>query len=279
MQVFIAYILTAGCALLCVSDGCVDKLPDCADFTLNACKAPFVNWAHANCPAFCVFCRRECQNKRTDCREYGQQMCQAPYTSWAKKNCEEYCGFCGRDWKCVYSPWFDLTPCPKTCNNDGKLQVRKYTLVPHDTPLADNCDKSLLRRKKCNNSHCTTPTLTTTLVHDPLVDVNLAPIVAGIATGVGAGVAGAASIEAGVGAGVAGAASIEAGIGAGIAGATAIEAGVAGVAAVEAGVAASATILEFLPLLLGFFGKRNVNEQTRALENLVLANLENQSIK
>lgn len=58
------------------------------------------------------------------------------------------------DWKCVYSPWFDLTPCPKTCNNDGKLQVTKYTLVPHDTPLADNCDKSLVRRKKCNSSHC-----------------------------------------------------------------------------------------------------------------------------
>lgn len=163
----------------------------------------------------------------------------------------------------------------------------------------------------------TTPTLTTTPVHDPLVEVNLAPIVAGIATGVagaasvetgvgagvavaasveaglgagvagaasieagvGAGVAGAASIEAGIGAGVAGAASIEAGIGAGIAGATAIEAGVAGVAAVEAGVAAGATFLEFIPLLLGFLGKRDVNEQTRALENLVLANLKNQSIK
>lgn len=40
-----------------MSDGCVDKLPDCADFTLNACKAPYVNWAHANCPAFCGFCR------------------------------------------------------------------------------------------------------------------------------------------------------------------------------------------------------------------------------
>lgn len=41
-----------------MSDVCVDKRPDCADFTLNACKAPYVNWAHANCPAFCGFCRK-----------------------------------------------------------------------------------------------------------------------------------------------------------------------------------------------------------------------------
>ena len=42
----------------CHGNTCVDKLPDCAEYTKSACQEPYVSWAYHNCPAFCGFCRK-----------------------------------------------------------------------------------------------------------------------------------------------------------------------------------------------------------------------------
>lgn len=41
----------------CLGDNtCIDKIPDCAEYTSQACDPPFVTWSQQNCPAFCGFC-------------------------------------------------------------------------------------------------------------------------------------------------------------------------------------------------------------------------------
>uniref|UniRef100_A0A8W8MHU1 ShKT domain-containing protein n=1 Tax=Magallana gigas TaxID=29159 RepID=A0A8W8MHU1_MAGGI len=168
-------VLAAGCVTFCQCDACVDKLPDCGEYTKSSCKAPYVNWAYNNCKAYCGFCHTECHDKRSDCHEYGKQVCQSPYIPWAKENCEQYCGFCGHDLKCVYSPWLDLTPCSPVCGRGKKVQVPvTETLIVTD------------------KTHVQEPVVDTGVLdhHGPLIHVDPDTVkdvaIAGAATGVAA---------------------------------------------------------------------------------------------
>nr|XP_022309718.1 uncharacterized protein LOC111115328 [Crassostrea virginica] len=142
----------------CHGNTCVDELPDCAEYTKSACQEPYVSWAYHNCPAFCGFCHKACEDKRGDCHEYGAGMCQEPYKTWARENCAQYCGFCGRELECLYTPWADISNCTGSCVYGFKVQVRAFSLVPKDTPLAMDCDKDLYRNTTCALNGCPTPT-------------------------------------------------------------------------------------------------------------------------
>lgn len=41
----------------CYGDTCLDVLPDCHEYTVAACEAPYRLWAYHNCAAYCGFCR------------------------------------------------------------------------------------------------------------------------------------------------------------------------------------------------------------------------------
>ncbi|XP_048750431.1 uncharacterized protein LOC125662312 [Ostrea edulis] len=195
----LALFLTCMCAgffKLCCCDACVDKLPDCADYTRGACKPPYLNWALQHCAAYCGLCRKQCVNTRSDCREYGKSACLPLYERWARENCAEYCGYCSSNPKCLFSPWMDLKPCSESCGGGRTIQVRTLLIVPDGTPLAKDCDGDLIRNKSCNIKPCTTqnpgnldPSVNVDPALLPILVDPVSNLVKGEIAGEGAGVA------------------------------------------------------------------------------------------
>ena len=57
--VFIIILLDENCN----DNSCMDGLPDCAEYTIAACNAPYRTWAYTNCAKFCGFCRKSFSNQ------------------------------------------------------------------------------------------------------------------------------------------------------------------------------------------------------------------------
>ncbi|XP_062566547.1 uncharacterized protein LOC134228871 [Saccostrea cucullata] len=243
---FLIVLAYAGLITDSYADVCVDKIPDCAEYTLDSCKPQYVTWAYENCPDFCGFCRKQCLNKRSDCHEFGKTMCQPPYETWAKRNCAEYCGYCGAESKCLYSPWITLTRCSKSCGTGFTTQIRTQHHVPSGTPLAKDCTEALFRNKSCNTNSCKVPETvlnpdlvtvknpvpvtekTPVFVPDPVIDHGpLIPNVDPVDVGAAVGTAGAIGVI-------------------------------------------GALLTEILPVLPLFaFGKRSTTEEAAAFQNLI----------
>lgn len=56
--------------------------------------------------------------------------------------------------ECLYTPWADISNCTGSCVYGFKVQVRAFSLVPKDTPLAMDCDKDLYRNTTCALNGC-----------------------------------------------------------------------------------------------------------------------------
>uniref|UniRef100_A0A8W8MCC6 ShKT domain-containing protein n=1 Tax=Magallana gigas TaxID=29159 RepID=A0A8W8MCC6_MAGGI len=242
IQEAVLYFVYEGCVTICQCDTCVDTPPDCAEYTKSSCTAPYVNWAYSNCKAYCGFCHTECHNKRSDCHEYGKQVCQLPYVSWAKENCEQYCGFCGHDLKCLYSPWEDLTPCIAVCGLGLKVQVRTFVMVKQGTPLAKDCNESLIKNTTCAKHTCTVPP--TAVVKVPVTEPSVVTLKTHVDTGVLDHHGPLIPVDPD----------------------TVKDVIKAGTTVVEE-LAIGALFAELLPMI-AFIGKRDVTEQTRALKTL-----------
>uniref|UniRef100_K1RBT6 Uncharacterized protein n=1 Tax=Magallana gigas TaxID=29159 RepID=K1RBT6_MAGGI len=144
----------SGCVTFCQCDACVDKLPDCGEYTKSSCKAPYVNWAYNNCKAYCGFCHL----------------------------------------KCVYSPWLDLTPCSPVCGRGKKVQVRTVALVKPGTIKPTAVVKVPVTEMLIvtDKTHVQEPVVDTGVLdhHGPLIHVDPDTVkdvaIAGAATGVAA---------------------------------------------------------------------------------------------
>nr|XP_034322838.1 uncharacterized protein LOC117688721 [Crassostrea gigas] len=137
----------------CHGDACVDVLPDCHEYTLAACEAPYRQWAYLNCAAYCGFCKKPCDDVIMDCEEYGTGACKAPYVSWATKNCAKTCGFCDlnkQKAQCVYSDWMTVSECSVTCGRGYKTEVRSFAKVKDKTPGSKVCKENLERYTACD---------------------------------------------------------------------------------------------------------------------------------
>ncbi|XP_062592494.1 putative epidermal cell surface receptor [Saccostrea cucullata] len=157
---------------------CRDLLPDCAEYTQSACKAPYDSWARKNCANFCGFCTPSCNDAISDCSEYGKQACVAPYLTWAKSHCASYCGLCSdisvptkkpattqsaqialTNGSCTYKgqvhavgeTWLDGCDYRCTCTNEGLTQCVQpcavYSNLPTNCrlePVPGDCCKRVL---------------------------------------------------------------------------------------------------------------------------------------
>ncbi|XP_041376878.1 uncharacterized protein LOC121389349 [Gigantopelta aegis] len=90
-----------------ITGACKDVLPNCVSYGKKSCKAPYIQWAKTNCPAYCNFCpnipvtspnpaQTGCVDKLTNCASYGKTSCLGQYEHWARDNCQLYCGYCSK---------------------------------------------------------------------------------------------------------------------------------------------------------------------------------------